>query len=213
MRIDFSTEYSQRSDDELLHLASQRHSLATDAAVALDAELHRRSLTESDRIEHERFVKRQEQSEIESRKQNRIAFAPFRYLLSWRDLLWAFGIIALISFTYLALPRRYHMGSEWQDAAFIVMITSILVAVSSQSIFRRRIVFWISLVISSAIHLFVVHAITQKVGNLNRGAGKGAAVFGFLLFFGVYKFGLFLQRIFRSDESQVTVVNARPFSS
>lgn len=33
MLTDFSTAYSQRSDDELLHLATQRHSLTTEAAA------------------------------------------------------------------------------------------------------------------------------------------------------------------------------------
>ena len=53
--IDFSTEYSQRGDEELLHLATQRHSLTTEAVAALDAELSRRNLTESDRVEHQKF--------------------------------------------------------------------------------------------------------------------------------------------------------------
>jgi hypothetical protein len=48
MLNDFSTEYSERSHDELLQLASERHSLTTEAASALDAELRRRNLTESD---------------------------------------------------------------------------------------------------------------------------------------------------------------------
>jgi hypothetical protein len=52
MPIDFATEYSQRSSDELLHLASARHSLTTEAAAALDAELRRRNLIEADRVEY-----------------------------------------------------------------------------------------------------------------------------------------------------------------
>jgi hypothetical protein len=63
MPNDFSAEYSERSDDELLHLASERHSLTAEATAALDAELRRRNLTESDRLEHQRFVKRHEQRE------------------------------------------------------------------------------------------------------------------------------------------------------
>jgi hypothetical protein len=46
MLNDFFTEYSERSDDELLLLASDRASLTTEAATALDAELCRRHLTE-----------------------------------------------------------------------------------------------------------------------------------------------------------------------
>jgi hypothetical protein len=37
--------------------------LTTEAATALDAELRRRNLTESDRVEHQKFVKRQERRE------------------------------------------------------------------------------------------------------------------------------------------------------
>jgi len=67
MPIDLSTEYSRRSDDELLQLATQRHSLTTEAAAALDAELRRRNLTDSDRVEHQRFVKEQREAALTSR--------------------------------------------------------------------------------------------------------------------------------------------------
>jgi len=66
MPIDFSTEYSERSDDELLQLATQRHSLTTEAAAALDAELRRRNLTDSDRVEHQRLVKEQREAALTS---------------------------------------------------------------------------------------------------------------------------------------------------
>jgi hypothetical protein len=46
MLNDFSADYSERSDDELLLLTSDRASLTTEAAVALDAELCRRNLRE-----------------------------------------------------------------------------------------------------------------------------------------------------------------------
>ena len=68
MIIDFSAEYSHRSDDELLHLASQRHTLTPEAAAALDAELRLRKLTESDRLEHQKFVRRQERHEGRRRR-------------------------------------------------------------------------------------------------------------------------------------------------
>jgi len=53
MLNDFSTEYSKRSDDELLQLASERNSLTAEAADALGAELLRRNLSESDWVEPE----------------------------------------------------------------------------------------------------------------------------------------------------------------
>jgi hypothetical protein len=76
MLNDLFTGYSKRSDDELLHLASARHSLTTEATAALDVELRRRNLTESDRIEHQRFVKRQERRE--SRRHRRKTFGTLK---------------------------------------------------------------------------------------------------------------------------------------
>src|ERR1700674_33622 len=202
MLNDFSTEYSERTDDELLHLASQRHFLTAEARTALDAELSRRNLTESDRIEHQRFVKRQEQRE--AKKHRRKPFGPFKYQLSWRDILWAFAAIALVSFSYLALPSRYHMKSDWQDAAFIVMMTSILIAIASRSVFWRNFAFWMSLVMSSAIHLVLVHSWTRRLGDLSRSQGRGAALLGFVLFLAIYGFVRLVQRMFHSEGDQTT---------
>ena len=202
MLNDFSTEYSERTDDELLHLASQRHFLTTEARTALDAELSRRNLTESDRIEHQRFVKRQEQHE--AKKHRRKPFGPFKYQLSWRDILWAFAAIALISFSYLALPSRYHVKSDWQDAAFIVMMTSVLIAIASRSVFRRNFAFWMSLVISSAVHLVLVHSWTRRLGDLSRSQGRGAALLGFVLFLAIYGFVKLVQRMFHIEGDQTT---------
>src|SRR5579863_6614626 len=118
MYTDFSTEYSQRSDDELLQLKSQRHSLTTEAAAALDAELYRRNLTESDRVEHQRFVKQQEQREARKQraKGRRWRFGVLKDRLTWVDLLWTLAAVALILLIFLALPKRDLMGSDWQDA-------------------------------------------------------------------------------------------------
>jgi hypothetical protein len=202
MLNDFSTEYSERSDDELLHLASERHSLTTEAAAALEAELRRRNLSESDRVKHQRFVKRQEQRE--ARRHRGRTFGPFKYQLSWLELLWAFAAIALISFTYIALPSRYHVKSEWQEAAFIVMMTSVLIAIASRSVFWRNFAFWMSLVMSSVIQLVVVHSWTQRLGDLSRSQGRGAALLGFVLFLAVYGFVRLLQRMFHSKEDRTT---------
>jgi hypothetical protein len=199
MPYDFFAEYSERNDDELLHLASARHSLTTESAAALDAELRRRNLTESDRIEHQRFVKRQERRE--SRGHRRKTFGILKDRLTWRDILSAFGVIALISITYFALPSRYHTESEWQEAAFFVMMTSVMIVVATRSALWRKFAFWMSLVISSAIQLVAVHAWTQRVPNTSRGASKGAFVLSFLLFVGVYKIVSVFQRNFYGKEA------------
>jgi hypothetical protein len=199
MLNDFSTEYSKRSDDELLHLASDRHSLTTEAAAALDAELRRRNLTESDRVEYQRFVRRQEQRE--ARGHRRKTFATFKNQLTWLDMLGALAAMVLISLTYLALPSRYHMKPDWQEAAVCMMIASVLIAAASRSIFWRRIDFWMSWGVSSAIHLVVVHAWTRRVPDLSRGQGKLATFLGFVLFITVYGFVRLLQRNFYGKEA------------
>ena len=103
MLDDFSIEYSERSDDELLLLASDRASLATEAAAALDAELRRRNLTESDQVKHQQFVKRNEQRD--ARRRHRKIFGTRRDGGTWVDLYWALAAMALISFIYVALPQ------------------------------------------------------------------------------------------------------------
>lgn len=196
MPVDFSTEYSHRSDDELLHLASARHSLTTEAAAALDAELRRRHLTESDRAEHQKFVKRQERREGRKR---RWKIPGLKDQLTWRDILGAFAAMALITVTYFALPNRYHLKPDWQEAALIVTITSVMVVFAARS--WRKIGFWISLGISSAIQLFVIHALTRRIPSLSRTQGRGAAVLGSVLFLGVYAAVRFLQRMLYGKES------------
>lgn len=189
MPIDFSTEYSHRSDDELLHLATNRHSLTAEAATALDAELRRRNLTESDRVEYQKLVKRQEGRHLRRRSRKILGL---RNQLTWLDILGAFAAMALISFTYIALPTRYHMKPDWQEAAIVVLITSVVVTFA----FRcwREIAFWVSLGISSAIHLVVVHHWTRKIPNLSAREGKGAAFLGLVLFLIVYGVVRYFQR-------------------
>src|ERR1700731_1417613 len=105
MLDNFSTQYSERSDDELLLLASDRASLTSEAAAALDAELRRRNLTESDQVTHQQFVKRNEQRE--ARRRRRKIFGKRSDRSKWVDVFWTLLAIALVSFTYFALPSRY----------------------------------------------------------------------------------------------------------
>jgi hypothetical protein len=199
MLNDFSTESSERSDDELLLLASDRASLTTEAAAALDAELRRRNLTEPDQVKHQQFVRRNEQREAKNRR--RKIFGTRRDRAGWLDLLWAILAMAVISYTYLALPSRYHIKPDWQEAAVHMMFASVFIAVVGRS-WSRKIGFWMSLILSSAIHLLVVYAWIQRVGNLSRGQGKLAILLGFVLFFAVYGFFWQLRRNFYGTEAR-----------
>src|SRR5262249_23516866 len=159
--------------------------LTTEAALALDAELRRRNLGESDRVEHQRFVRREERYDA-TRRRRRI-FGTRRDRGSWVDLFWTLLGIALISATYVALPNRYHMRPDWQKAAVHMMFASVFIAVVGRS-WWRDMGFWMSLLLSSATHMFVVHAWIQRVGSFNRGQGKLAILLGLILFFVLYGF-------------------------
>jgi hypothetical protein len=181
MLTDFPMEYSQQTDGELLHLATQRHYLTPEARVALDTELHRRNLTESDRVEHQRFVKRQERRKYGGRRYK--LFGKAR--LSWREMLSAFGVMAALACAYFALPKQYGLKPDWAEAALYVMISSVIVAVGWRSLWRD-VAFWIALALSSAIQLAVDHAWVRRAGELNRNAGKLATFLGLGLFIGLY---------------------------
>jgi len=96
--------------------------------------------------------------------------------------------------------NRYHLRPDWQEAAVHVMFASVFIAVVGSS-WWRKIGFWMSLVLSSAIHMFVVHAWIQRVGNLH-GQGKIAILLGFVLFFAVYGFVWLLRRNFYGTEAR-----------
>jgi len=110
--------------------------------------------------------------------------------------------MAVISFIYLVLPSRYHLKPDWQDSAFLVMMTSAFIAVAFRSNFWRNFTFWMSLVMSSVIHLVVIHAWKQRVPN--RGEARVAVILGFVLFLAVYGLVRLVQRMFRGEEDQRT---------
>jgi len=163
MPNDFSTEYSELTGDELLQLASERPSLITEAAVALDTELRRRNLTESDRVEHQKLVRRQERRESRGRRRKIIGKSQF----SWRESLFAFAVMAAILWAYSALPKRYHLKPDWQEAAAEMMIVSVIVIVGSRSLWREM-MFWVALILSSATQLAVVHTWVERAGLPSR---------------------------------------------
>src|SRR5271166_6671001 len=96
-KLNLSAEYSERSDDELLQLASDRSSLTNEAAAALDDELYRRKLTESDRAKHQQFMRHKERREA-MRRRRRI-FGTRSDRSNWVDLFWTLLAITLISST------------------------------------------------------------------------------------------------------------------
>jgi cation transport ATPase len=205
MLTDFTAEYSQRSDDELLHLANQRHYMTAEAVAALDGELRRRNLTESDRVEHQKFEKRQERREgrQQTNLRRRWGSLGLKWQLKGREILELLAVMAVILVAYFALPARYHLNPDWQEAAIVVMLTSVGLAFLARS--WRNIAFWISLGISSAIHLLVVHAWTRQTPELSHAEAKIAFFLGIVLFLVVYGAVRLLRRVFRGGEEGQTI--------
>jgi hypothetical protein len=85
-----------------------------------------------------RFVRRQEQRE--ARKHRRKKLYGFKYRMTWRDILGAFGAMALIAFAYLALPNRYRIKPDWEQAAACVMTASVMIVAASG--LWRNFAFW-----------------------------------------------------------------------
>jgi NADH:ubiquinone oxidoreductase subunit 2 (subunit N) len=108
--------------------------------------------------------------------------------------------MAVILVAYFALRSRYHLNPDWQEAALIVMLTSVGLAFMVRS--WRNIAFWTSLVVSSAIHLIVVHAWTQQSPDLGRAKAKIAVFLGFALFLVVYGAVRLLRRAFHAGKGR-----------
>lgn len=199
MRGDFSVDYSGRSDDELLLLASDRASLTSEAGLALDTELRRRNLTQSDQVKYQQFIKRNEQRE--GRRRRKKMFGSRSDRGSWAEVLVGMLVIALISSTYIALPTRYHVRPEWHEAAVDMMFSSVFIAIFGRTLWRK-LAFWASLALSSLIQIVIVHAWTRHSGTLSRGEGKLAVLLGFVVFVMLYGVFWILRRNFYGEEVQ-----------
>jgi len=197
MDNDFTLEYSRRSDNELLRLANDRASLTTQAEAALVAELRRRNLNEADLARHQHFVRRYKQ--IDSKRRRRRIFGRWSDPSIWIHLLLAVLVILVISAAYNALPSKFHFKPDWQEAAEAVMWVSVFIALGPFN--RRTVTFWVSLVVSSSVHLAVAHAMIQREGTPGRDQSELAIVLGLVLFFVLYfLFWVLRQKFFREEE-------------
>ena len=110
-------------------------------------------------------------------------------------LFWSMLIIGLIWFAYVALPTRYHFPPDWEEAAQYVMIGSVGIAVLCGN-WRRKIAFWIALLISSIAHGFILHAWIVRAGTIDQSRiyRDLALLLGPALFVAVCACGFLLRR-------------------
>ena len=204
MVSDFFSQYADLSDEELLQIASDRASLRDEAVVALDAEMQKRKLNNSDVTKQQRVF--QQSMRQESRRRHRKVLGSPR---SWRSSAQDWGVvlcaaicIGLISVAYQKLPPQYHLAPDWEEAAEYVMWASAPIIVISSFLWKRA-GFWISIVLSSVIHAVIVHAWVIKAGTLSgRGDHRLAVMLGFALFVAVYGCGFLLRRKFYGEDEK-----------
>jgi len=211
MLTELQQEYAKLSDDELLHLAAERSSLTDEAKIALEAEMSTRQLTVADVKQHEISVRKNELHELhETRRTSRKLFGiRLPRQKSGVEILVAFFWIAVaisvILLGYFAVPARYRLPADWQEATMYATFTCVFLSVWFFREWGRRLGFWICLLISSTAHALLVHAWVARVGTdmlwRHRGDNKAAGLLGFVLFLVVYGCWSVVQRKFYSEQT------------
>ena len=188
MATDFPREYALRSDEELLEIASDEASLTGEARAALDAEMRHRSLTPADVHKHKQLVEWGRRREAKRKKRKVVGYVGLKidYLIG---AFWTLLVVAVLTAAYVALPSRYHLPPDWEEAARFVMFASVTMGVALTSLWRK-IGFWLCLLVSSACHGLLLHAWIVRFGSIegrgHRGEEYLAILTGALLFGVVY---------------------------
>ncbi len=99
--MSFQERYASLSDDELLHIAGDRRDLGEEAALALDAEVARRGLTQ----EQVRAKKRDElRLDIEEARAHHPRRKKSKYFVARLNLRWLFlGLLGSVLLSFLTL--------------------------------------------------------------------------------------------------------------
>jgi hypothetical protein len=198
--MNFHEEYARLRDEELLQIASDRHHLLAEAAMAMDSELARRGLTYETARAQKRQVARREYREFQ---RHRPSPKVTKYLIprakGWTLLLLALGTPALV-FSLAAL----HMIPEPWVFPVLTASMGLVIGISIvQAWLRRTVAFWISLIVACAAQLFVGYWIgartSLQAGNNAKGAGLLSLFVGYAV--GVPLFFL-LQKLKPSKEAQ-----------
>jgi hypothetical protein len=195
---DFSTVYAELGEEELLQLASERSFLTVEADIALDAELRRRNLTSSDQAKHERFVKRSNQ--LEEKKRIRKVFGRKEdgksRLVDWGLAICGVLIIVASFYAYGTLPDDYHFRKDWEESAEHVTWATVMIGIIS-TFWWRNVAFWLSLLISTCMHLYLLHSWIIRHGGLSGGrSGELAILLGIVLFIMTFGFLSYIRHQF-----------------
>ena len=169
--MSFQEHYASLSDDELLAIAAGRADLIQGATVALDSEMARRGLTYQEARARKREIARLEMKEV---RRHRLSPRGTKYFAArtngWMLLLLTVGVpLLVISLSALKLVRE-----EW-DLPILAACMGAVIAISAvQPWLRQTVSFWLSVVISCTVQLFVGHWISVHQAPHSGRALKGA---------------------------------------
>lgn len=141
----FREQYASLSDDELLHIAGDRRDLMPEAAVELDAEMARRSLTH----EHVRARKRDElRFDIREARAHNPKRNKSKYFVAQMDLRACLIGLAVPVLLMVISPSHDLFSDELGWPLYVVYISALLACLAVQPWVRRTCAFWLCLAIS-----------------------------------------------------------------
>jgi hypothetical protein len=169
--MSFQEQYASLSDDELLHIAGDRRDLSEEAALALDAEVARRGLTQ----EQVRAKKRDElRLDIEEARAHHPKRKKSKYFVARLNLRWLFlGLLGSVLLSFLTL-RPHRPVYYWSEPILVVYTGALIACLAVQPWVRRTLSFWLGLAISSVPQLVISRWLTVYHPAHSRAEGKGS---------------------------------------
>jgi hypothetical protein len=199
--MSFQENYARLSDDELIMIAASRADLMQEAALALDSEMARRGLSYQEARAKKREIARLEIKEARSHRPSPKGTKYFVARMNgWMKLLLALGAPLLV----ISLLVFHLVREEWVFPILAACMGAIIAVSIVQPWLRQEVSFWLSLVISCAVQLFLGHWIGVSQAPHSTSGIKGA---GFLAIFVGYAVGaplfLLLQKLKPKEEPQL----------
>jgi hypothetical protein len=198
--MDFQENYAAISDEELLVIAAGRSDLVQEAAAAMDSEMARRGLSYREARAKHREVTRQEYRETTRHRRPPKASKYFVARMNgWALLLVALGVPLLV----FLLVDSHVVPGVWDLPVLAASMGAVIAVAAVQPWLKRTASFWLSLVVSGAVQLFVGRWISMHQSLHSRNALKGGVFLAILAGYavGVVLF-LLVRRLNLKQESQ-----------
>lgn len=198
--MNFQEHYAGLSEDELLAVAADRRDLLEEAGAALNAEMMRRGLSYKQAREKKSKAARQEVTDLRKQRTSQESSRYFVWKTNgWISFLTAVGPPALL----IPLLFFHVIPEKWFLPILAATIGAVMAVSLVQPWLRKRVSFWISLVLSCSVQLFAGFWLTT---NLVPRSGSNLKEVGLLTIFSGYAvaipFFLLVQRLTPTEETK-----------